>query len=83
MKVSDFIKPVLLELADRQEKWTLFWEVKAFEGIPPKMRQAVIRKLIKKGYSGGCDCGCRADLCITDEGLALINRLRTHPYNGY
>lgn len=42
-----------------------------------------LRYLYRKGYIGGCDCGCRGDFEITDKGLALLNQSRVRPYTGY
>ena len=51
--------------------------------IPYKLRLAKMRGLIKRGLSGGCDCGCRGDFEITDKGLALIGEQRIFDYTGY
>ncbi|TXH42623.1 MAG: hypothetical protein E6Q97_35505 [Desulfurellales bacterium] len=52
-------------------------------GTPPKLQLAKMRQIMRRGFSGGCDCGCRGDFEITDAGLAFIGELRTKPYNGY
>ena len=84
MQAKDISTDDLLRyLADHQEYWVMRWELPLPEGTPEKVQMAKVRSLIKRGLSGGCDCGCRADLCITDKGLALIGAKRTHPYNGY
>ncbi len=51
--------------------------------FPRKVLHAKFKKLIKKGYLGGCECGCRGDFEITDKGLAKIGQTRIRPYNGY
>ena len=48
-----------------------------------KLILSKMKSFIKRGLSGGCDCGCRGDYVITDKGLALIGKPRTHEYNGY
>lgn len=53
------------------------------EDLPYKLALNVFRKMIEKGYLGGCCCGCRGDFEITDKGLDLIGEKRTTPYNGY
>jgi hypothetical protein len=35
-------------------------------------------RLISKGYVNGCDCGCRGDFYITDEGRAKLKQLEQH-----
>lgn len=87
------IEPILEYLADRQGTWTSNWEghledypdiYHAFpKDTPIKSVVATMRKLIKKGYSGGCGCGCRGDFEITDKGLEFIGRNRVEPYTGY
>lgn len=56
-----------------------------FEHPYPDWRiKAIIYKMVEKdGYSGGCGCGCRGDLCITDKGLDLIGKQRVLEYEGY
>jgi len=70
-------------LAEHQHEWTSWWNLPLPADWNNKMKLSIGKSLIKKGFSGGCDCGCRGDLCITDEGLAHINRDRTHHYIGY
>jgi hypothetical protein len=53
------------------------------EGTPDKVALAKMRALVRRGLSGGCDCGCRGDFEITDKGLALIGQTRTKAYTGY
>ena len=43
-------------------------------GINDKLIHAKMRKLIAKGLVGGCDCGCRGDFVLSDEGRALLDR---------
>jgi len=52
-------------------------------GTPPKLQLAKMRQLHKRGFIGGCPCGCRGDWEITDKGLEFIERPRTVKYNGY
>jgi hypothetical protein len=88
---------ILLFLANRQGQWTSLWDgyfkesdpsvqdiYYAFpEGTPPKVALSKMRSLHKRGYVGGCTCGCRGDWEITDLGLAKINFPRLKPYTGY
>ena len=48
-----------------------------------KIWLAKMKSMIRRGLSGGCDCGCRGDYEITDKGLELIGEKRTKQYNGY
>ena len=50
---------------------------------PPKLQLAKMRQLHKRGFVGGCPCGCRGDWEITDKGLEFIGQPRTIKYNGY
>lgn len=76
---------ILRYLADRQGTWTMRWDLAAdlFPDIPEKVVLAKIRSIMAAGLSGGCSCGCRGDLEITDKGLAFIGRHRIKEYNGY
>lgn len=98
MKSSDISDESILEyLADLQGEWTCLWygyfkekdptQSDVYyampEGTPRKVALAKMKSLYKRGLVGGCACGCRGDFEITDKGLALIGRPRTHPYTGY
>lgn len=98
MKTSDIPdRPILEYLARYQGEWTCLWYghfkekdpeqsdvFYAFpEGTPHKLVLSKMRSLIRRGLSGGCECGCRGDFEITDKGLELIGQERTKPYNGY
>ena len=37
--------------------------------VPPKVMQAKLKKLIKRGLLDGCACGCRGDFEVTEAGL--------------
>lgn len=92
-------KQILNTMADHQGHWLFLKEDGEFfkighgvddtpfrlfpEGTPRKLILLKMMKLIKKGYSGGCGCGCRGDYEITDKGLAFVDRKRTEPYSGY
>lgn len=39
---------------------------------PPKVAQAKMRGLIRRGLVDGCGCGCRVDFTITAKGRALV-----------
>lgn len=97
-QVKDIDKnKVLEEFAKHQGKWAfvyddnvISWGVGKDEVIsniltsyPRKVVLEFFKKMINKGYLGGCACGCRGDFEITDKGLELINQKRTTKYNGY
>ena len=98
MKTSDIDTRTILEyLYPLQGSWTCLWygqfknsdptENDVYyampEGTPPKIALSKMRNLYKKGYVGGCGCGCRGDFEITDKGLAFLGKPRLKPYNGY
>lgn len=93
MKCSDIPDQTILSfLADHQGTWaTLGGDGSIMPNValafppdtPPKVKLAKMRKLIERGLSGGCPCGCRGDYEITDKGLKLIGRQRVKPYTGY
>lgn len=45
-------------------------------GTPSKVVHAKMRRLIARGLVDGCDCGCRGDFVITENGLAQLEALR-------
>ena len=53
-------------------EWAIWWSIAKREGWPEKVALAKARSLLKRGLLTGCGCGCRGDLCLTAEGLALI-----------
>jgi hypothetical protein len=81
--ISD--ESILKYLAEHQGKWTMRWHCKdaVAPNAPEKVFLAKMKRIIARGLSRGCDCGCRGDYEITDKGLALIGQKRTHPYSGY
>lgn len=87
--ISD--EDVLRFLAQHQGKWSTWGAGHGMPtvadampaGTPPKLQLAKMRQIMRRGFSGGCDCGCRGDFEITDAGLAHIGVARTVPYNGY
>lgn len=91
MKTSDIPdKPILEFLADHQGQWATWGKghsmptVQDVMGdVPDKLQLAKMSRLLKRGFVGGCDCGCRGDWEITDLGLRFIGRTRTAPYTGY
>jgi hypothetical protein len=84
-------KPVLEFLAKHQGKWATWGKGYSMptvkdampEGTPDKLQLAKMKSLQKRGFIGGCMCGCRGDFEITDLGLAYVGLTRTTPYNGY
>lgn len=63
---KEYILKSLHYLADNQDKWTCYDELPFPDDWTFKMAHSIVKYLIKHRFSGGCDCGCRADLCITD-----------------
>lgn len=59
-------------------------KITVFRHISDKeQKKRLFKEMLDRGFSGGCDCGCRGDFCITDEGLDFIGRERVLPYGGY
>ncbi len=92
MKCSDLSdKDILTFLSKHQGKWCTHGEPNITPsvqdamppGTPFKLQLAKMRILHKRGFVGGCTCGCRGDWEITDKGLEFIGVERTKPYNGY
>lgn len=87
-------EPILRFLAQHQGQWATWFPPTPRsrmpsvwgcfpEGTPEKLVVAKMASLIRRGLSGGCECGCRGDYEITDKGLALIGEPRTQQYGGY
>lgn len=85
-------KIILRELAKFQGKWATYGDrqysmpniqINTYPNVPRKLWLAKMKSIIRQGYSGGCDCGCRGDYEITDKGLELIGEKRIVHYNGY
>lgn len=98
MKASDISDKAVLEyLAQFQSQWTGLWYgyfkgkddtvndvyYSMPEGTPEKVALAKMKALYKRGFVGGCTCGCRGDFEITDKGLAFIGQERKKYYSGY
>lgn len=80
MKCKDIPdEPVLRFLAKRPGEWHnwCFGNDKDVhqampEGTPEKLVLAKMRTLIRRKLVKGCDCGCRGDFEISDQGLAFL-----------
>lgn len=97
VKASDLDpNPILEALSKHQGEWACFWDNKltwqpnnydeyeiAPTGYPQKVVRAKLKKMHKQGLIGGCLCGCRGDLEITDKGLEVIGQVRVKEYTGY
>lgn len=98
MKTKEIPDHLLLELlAQRQGSWAFLHESGELswpgEGktvvtfarapVPRKLMLSKFRSLHKRGFVGGCPCGCRGDFEITDKGLELLGQPRLKPYTGY
>jgi hypothetical protein len=46
-------------------------------GVTAKLALAKMRKLIGRGLSSGCTCGCRGDFEITDKGRQFLDKAST------
>lgn len=42
---------------------------------PPRLVLAKMQSLVNRGLVDGCDCGCRGDWELTDDGDKELNRL--------
>lgn len=42
------------------------------EGTPEKLALAKMKMLVRRGWVGGCTCGCRGDFHLTPEGHAAL-----------
>jgi hypothetical protein len=70
----------ILEYLSRQTRWATHWisEIPESEwpnvraamptDIDEKLGRAKMSMLLRRGLVDGCDCGCRGDWQITDEG---------------
>jgi hypothetical protein len=83
---------ILKELAKHQGRWTTWGDkeysmpniqLRTYPNSSKKIWLSKMKKLIKKGLVGGCDCGSRGDYEITDEGLDFLNIKRDKEYTGY
>jgi len=87
MKCSDISDKEVLETLNLTQgtwashSWGLLGDY--FKQFPPKLALAKMRQLYKRGFTGGCGCGCRGDWEITDKGLAFIDQPRIKKYTGY
>ncbi len=53
--------------------WVFIWDLEAaYPGIPRKVIQAKMAKLIGRKLLDGCPCGCRGDYELTAVGEALL-----------
>ena len=98
LQAKDISTQMILELlAKHQGEWA-FWHENWLsfrseeprvkheivpQDFPQKVLHAKFKSLMKRGFIGGCDCGCRGDFEITDKGLEFIGQTRTTRYNGY
>jgi hypothetical protein len=91
-KAADISDRTVLEfLAQHQGRWATHGEGYSMPTVadampvhtPHKLQLAKMRALHKRGFVGGCCCGCRGDWEITDAGLAFVGQTRAVRYNGY
>lgn len=80
MKAGDISDQAVAEEISRQSwdwrgrtwhngcRWVFVSEVADALDIPWKVALAKVRKMIRRGDLGGCYCGCRGDLFITEQG---------------
>lgn len=87
MKTSDISDKEVLEILYKtQGEWSShFWGElgEYFKQFPNKLALSKMKQLHKRGFTGGCYCGCRGDWEITDKGLEFLGKSRTKKYNGY
>ena len=59
-------------------------KIRVFEHVSDEeQKKRIFREMLDRDFSGGCDCGCRGDFCITDQGLDFIGKERVLDYGGY
>lgn len=57
------------ELCFMENAWAVTWNVQAqFPAFPPKVVNAKLSRLLRRGLLTGCDCGCRGDWELTHRG---------------
>jgi len=92
MTIKDIpVRPILEFLAKHQGKWSTWGIGHCMAtvkdampvGTPDKLQLLKMQQLHKRGFIGGCMCGCRGDFEITDKGLDCIEQQRTTTYGGY
>lgn len=93
MKASDLSdKDILMFLSKHQGRWSTWCSGGGSmpsvadavpKDTPVKVLRAKMAALYRRGFIGGCMCGCRGDYEITDKGLDYIGVERSVPYNGY
>lgn len=44
-------------------------------GVPAKLRIAKMAKLIRRGLVDGCDCGCRGDYELSEQGEKFLEKV--------
>lgn len=55
--------------AHTNTRWVFTWDLEpAMPDVPWKVILAKASKLIKRGVLSGCDCGCRGDFELTEQG---------------
>lgn len=79
IKAADIPDETLLRVVDHIQReagmWALVFDIHAVIedcGIPWKVVNAKLAKLIKRGLLDGCTCGCRGDFELTDRGCEEI-----------
>lgn len=56
-----------------RKSWAMGWNVAgALPGVPPKVVQAKLARLLERGLLTGCACGCRGDWELTAVGAELL-----------
>lgn len=63
-QAKDISDPTILELVSKLHRnlGASLWDVQlAIPEFPPKVVQAKLRSLVKRGLLKGCACGCRGD----------------------
>lgn len=73
--------PILEFLAKNPTQWHNWYFGDEFDvrhcmpfDVPEKLRLAKMRMLIRRGLVDGCDCGCRGDFTITEQGMASLGQ---------
>ena len=58
----------------REFRTAKLWDFEGVLGCPARLALAKIRRLMARGLVDGCDCGCRGDFELTEDGEAWLRK---------
>lgn len=67
-------------------RWVLMWDFEhseKFGFIPEKVLRAKLGALVRKGVLHGCNCGCRGDYYLSEEGARIVSEAIGAPVRGW